>query len=571
MKKLSIQPLKQSARAVSSVITTILLTSTLLIILLIASFVSTNILAAQMESTEFEQAKTNMGLLDNIIQDVSLRQGAGGYVQFNQRTGGIGLATDEAGTITLSIQGNQPLNPETLLLRPSADGSSSDWNLYGAAPNKWSATNDGSDATGVQVVGSMSSVQTVKVQEPTQSGTINSITALVKAKTNATGGHEILYVNSFDGSQTDWIEAGASPYLNDQDSNYIYVQSSNKPVEGNFGYADHNQGSGQILSARVYFETKANGNDKFSVSLYDDAWQSIGIIDPCSGYNWKYIDVTSYLNSWSKVDNCQVKITYESGSNKREVYVRRSYLDIEYAGNPETAKVQLQTNGSNFEGNQDFIISRTGFIQYSEVFAVNPVTGKAWTWSDLNSLEVGCRATALETDEKIQVSELWVEVNYTQMPELTPIYSTTSLTSFVYRAGTQTSGTSKVLSGDNTINNKIDQPMGYLRVETGDGLKIKLDYNRVRTVFMGTIAAHNSAYDFYDITIFHLVKGDISSASDTVNVRVQNQDIRTTSFTYENGVTIVAQVDNGPTGTCVNSPAKTVVMVTEITIVVSIG
>jgi len=81
----------KNTEGISPVITTIIISATLLIILVIASFVSTNILELQVASTEFEQAKTNMLLLDEVIQDVALRPGAGGYVQFNQRSGGINI------------------------------------------------------------------------------------------------------------------------------------------------------------------------------------------------------------------------------------------------------------------------------------------------------------------------------------------------------------------------------------------------------------------------------------------------------------------------------------------------
>jgi hypothetical protein len=80
-------------KAMSGVISTIILSGILLTILVVASFVSLNILGAQMTSTEFDQAKSNMLLLDSTIQDVSLRPGAGGYVQFNEREGGIGIST----------------------------------------------------------------------------------------------------------------------------------------------------------------------------------------------------------------------------------------------------------------------------------------------------------------------------------------------------------------------------------------------------------------------------------------------------------------------------------------------
>ena len=83
-------------------ITTVILTGILLIILVIASFVSLNILNAQMVSTEFEQAQLNMRLLDSTIQDVSLRPGAGGYVQFNEREGGIGIQpTTDSVSVTI--------------------------------------------------------------------------------------------------------------------------------------------------------------------------------------------------------------------------------------------------------------------------------------------------------------------------------------------------------------------------------------------------------------------------------------------------------------------------------------
>lgn len=79
---------------ISPVITTIIISGVLLVILVLASFFATNILEVQIANTEFEQAKTNMVLLGEVVQDVALRRGSGGYVQFNQRSGGIGIRED---------------------------------------------------------------------------------------------------------------------------------------------------------------------------------------------------------------------------------------------------------------------------------------------------------------------------------------------------------------------------------------------------------------------------------------------------------------------------------------------
>ena len=95
-------------RGISNVISTIILTGIMLTILLVASFVSLNILSAQLVSTEFEQAKSNMLLLDTTVQDVSLRPGAGGYVQFNEREGGIGLINQTADSLSITATVGEP-------------------------------------------------------------------------------------------------------------------------------------------------------------------------------------------------------------------------------------------------------------------------------------------------------------------------------------------------------------------------------------------------------------------------------------------------------------------------------
>ncbi len=91
-------------RGISSIVSTVIISGTLLVVLAIASFVSANVLELQLASTEFEQAKTNMMLLDEVIQDVATRRGSGGYVQFNQRSGGIGT-TQQTEKIKVGVIG----------------------------------------------------------------------------------------------------------------------------------------------------------------------------------------------------------------------------------------------------------------------------------------------------------------------------------------------------------------------------------------------------------------------------------------------------------------------------------
>lgn len=104
----------KNIRGISPVISTVIISGTLLIVLAIASFVSMNILELQLASTEFEQAKSNMLLLDEVIHDVAMRRGSGGYVQFNQRAGGIGIIEEE----TLSITITNSTRNETFVYHP---------------------------------------------------------------------------------------------------------------------------------------------------------------------------------------------------------------------------------------------------------------------------------------------------------------------------------------------------------------------------------------------------------------------------------------------------------------------
>ncbi|MEM2169422.1 MAG: hypothetical protein QW186_06430 [Candidatus Bathyarchaeia archaeon] len=110
------KPSKPDEKAVSPVISMVIITATLLIILVVASFIATNMLEIQMQNSEFEQAKTAMLLLNKVIADVSLRPGAASSAQFNQRSGGIGLYKSE--NITIEFLGSDS-NPITVITAES--------------------------------------------------------------------------------------------------------------------------------------------------------------------------------------------------------------------------------------------------------------------------------------------------------------------------------------------------------------------------------------------------------------------------------------------------------------------
>lgn len=104
--------LKRRSSAISPVISTVIITSILLVILIIAAFVSGNILEMRVQNTEFEQAKTNMMLLDDIIEEAGMNQGAGSYVQFNLNSGALSIV--EGDEMNISISNFEPIKFKTL-------------------------------------------------------------------------------------------------------------------------------------------------------------------------------------------------------------------------------------------------------------------------------------------------------------------------------------------------------------------------------------------------------------------------------------------------------------------------
>ncbi|MEM3551276.1 MAG: hypothetical protein QXV01_09335, partial [Candidatus Bathyarchaeia archaeon] len=211
----------RSHSGISSVTTTIIITGTLLILLVIASFVGTNLLELYMADTEFEQAKTNMILLDKVIQDVALRQGAGGYVQFNQRSGGIGIIqTDEKLRIFVTT---------ALILRPNGDVEIG-WGRFGGNEPHYSLTRDQDDSTGI-ISSKVGDKDILNIDDPPQLAKITSVTVYIKALAKGSDVEEekvaILWKLS-------GVEVSSSPFTISRVSYAVYSDTRTKNPLGEY-------------------------------------------------------------------------------------------------------------------------------------------------------------------------------------------------------------------------------------------------------------------------------------------------------------------------------------------------
>jgi len=122
-------------KAISPVISVVLISGVLLLVLIMATFVANNILELRVQNTEFEQAKTNMLLLDEIIEEAGLKHSSGSYAQFNLRSGAINIVKSNPGNITVLVNGQQVINSEILsiIYRAGSLVSSTNTSLRGVS------------------------------------------------------------------------------------------------------------------------------------------------------------------------------------------------------------------------------------------------------------------------------------------------------------------------------------------------------------------------------------------------------------------------------------------------------
>lgn len=144
---------------------------------------------------------------------------------------------------------------------------------------------------------------------------------------------ETVYVNGYSEVNREWTESGASPWLGDNNDNIYDI--ADEHLHDEFGFANPVNTGETLQSVVIYFEVSGPSarNDEFIPYIHDGAWQLLTAIDPdTDGYAWYNQDVSSILNTWTKITNAKLRCRYNrSGSpSTQNVYVRRAYLLITY-------------------------------------------------------------------------------------------------------------------------------------------------------------------------------------------------------------------------------------------------
>jgi len=168
--------------------------------------------------------------------------------------------------------------------------------------------------------------------------------------------------------------------------------------------------SGVVLGDYIFVPSTASQVDLFPNDIGGSTqWTPTGNVAGCSA-NWCVATTndadTSYVSNYFGGDSDLYNITnsFQSGIiNSVSVY----YVARRGSTAGVSIKSVLKTGGSRYYGTVQGLTA--SYTTYSDTWATNPQTGVAWTWSDVDNLQIGLFA---QTDGYSYVTQVYARVNY---------------------------------------------------------------------------------------------------------------------------------------------------------------
>jgi hypothetical protein len=139
---------------------------------------------------------------------------------------------------------------------------------------------------------------------------------------------------------------------------------------------------------------------------------------PTSGAHWDKVDEESADEDGTYVegiDNVFRRDLYNlpAHSGSGTINFIKVYSRSRAGGTPTQAslKIPLKTGGSVYESSE--ITLTTSYINYSNPWNTNPKTGVAWTWDDIDALQIGVTLRQSSGLWGSKCTQVYVEVDYT--------------------------------------------------------------------------------------------------------------------------------------------------------------
>lgn len=215
---------------------------------------------------------------------------------------------------------------------------------------------------------------------------------------------ETLYIESWTNVIDEWTRVGANPYLDvaDQPSNYIHV-SAKSMEEGDFYFANIiEQGYNYTFhSIDLYMYCDA-GSELIYATLYDGSGWSGDYTFQGSGWAWRSIDVSAFLDNKFKIDAARLHLeSVAIGGFSGSVAVDAAYLRINMTSNKWLVELELQFTNVPYDKENEYLCIKTGTRLLGEDLGVRGWTGSSWnvidsalTWSTWNNYSVSSFITS---------------------------------------------------------------------------------------------------------------------------------------------------------------------------------
>ena len=121
---------------------------------------------------------------------------------------------------------------------------------------------------------------------------------------------------------------------------------------------------------------------------------------------------TTYVYPGSAGELRDTYTTQDSGVGVGTINSVTLYFRARLAGScpTHTANTQLLTHGTLYPGTS--VTLSGSYADYSTVYTTNPNTGSAWTWAEVNDMEIGIGITGCSPSNEPFVTQVWAVVAY---------------------------------------------------------------------------------------------------------------------------------------------------------------
>lgn len=122
---------------------------------------------------------------------------------------------------------------------------------------------------------------------------------------------------------------------------------------------------------------------------------------------------TTYVNEWLS-DTFQIDLynIADSGVGAGTINHIIVYARCRATGTPTqtSLKIAMRTGGVTYEGDEETLT--TGYVDYSKQWTQNPGNAHAWTWDEIDALQIGIALRKPATGKASFCTQVYVVVDY---------------------------------------------------------------------------------------------------------------------------------------------------------------